>query len=177
MFIPGYALSLVLYPEQNDLPFFSRIALSFVFSIVSVILVVLFIDEVVAMKTTPENIIISIVIFTMIALLIWKTELRIHNMKFNSAFFYRIYEKLKVKLRFIKIKGKNLGKNNNDQTIIKNYNEEPDKKNNDYEFEEIHIIDGNLRGIAPEREQANKKSEEKITFPSLQGESDENHNI
>jgi len=64
----------------------------------------------------------------MIALLIWKTELRIHNMKFNSDFFYRISEKLKVKLRLIKIKGKNLSKNNNDQTIIKNYKEEPDKK-------------------------------------------------
>lgn len=177
MFIPGYALSLVLYPKQNDLPFFSRIALSFVFSIVSVIFVVLFIDEVIAMKTTPENIIISIVIFTIIALLIWKTELRIHNMKFNPASLYRIYEKLKVQFRFIKIKGENPGKSNNDQTTIKNYKEKSDKKNKDYEFEKNHIFDGHLRGIDPEKEQANKKSEEKITFPSLQGESDENLNI
>lgn len=75
MFIPGYAVTLVLYPEKKDLSYVKRIGFSVVFSMISVILLVLFIDEVLAVNTTPINIAASILLFSFFAICIWIVEI------------------------------------------------------------------------------------------------------
>lgn len=68
------------------MPLFRRIALSSVLSIISVILIVLFIDEVLAMRTTPENISVSVLIFTSAGLIIWKTGIKIKSRGLKPGF-------------------------------------------------------------------------------------------
>ncbi|KAF1073529.1 DUF1616 domain-containing protein [Methanogenium sp. MK-MG] len=75
LFIPGYAVTLVFYPEKNEISDVKRIGLSIVFSMISVILLVLFIDVVLAVNTTPLNIVGAILIFSLVAVCIWKAEL------------------------------------------------------------------------------------------------------
>jgi uncharacterized membrane protein len=75
MFVPGFALSLVLFPRWNELSFIGRMAYSAVLSIGSVIVLGLFIDTVLGLDTTPYNIFISIIVFTIFALIIWVFEL------------------------------------------------------------------------------------------------------
>jgi len=75
LFIPGYAITLVLYPRPNELSSLRRITLSVVFSMGSVMLIVLFIDEVLAVNTTPPNIAGAILIFSLFAVAAWKAEL------------------------------------------------------------------------------------------------------
>jgi uncharacterized membrane protein len=79
LFIPGYAVTLVFYPEKNEISDVKRIGLSIVFSIISVILLVLFIDVVLAVNTTPINIVGAILIFSLVAVCIWKAELLFHE--------------------------------------------------------------------------------------------------
>ena len=80
LFIPGYALTLVLYPGPNALSTFHRITLSVVFSMGSVILIVLFLDEMLAVNTTPPNIAGAILIFSLFAVIVWKAELILQKM-------------------------------------------------------------------------------------------------
>ncbi|WOF16353.1 DUF1616 domain-containing protein [Methanoplanus sp. FWC-SCC4] len=75
LFIPGYAITWALFPIREEREFLERIAFSFVLSIVSVILSVLFIDIILGIDTTPENIFITILLLTAIATGIWKLEI------------------------------------------------------------------------------------------------------
>ncbi len=83
LFIPGYATTLALYPGKNEISLFQRIVLSVIFSMALVILIVLFIDEVLALNTTPANITGAILIFSLIALAFWTAE-RIVNGKISK---------------------------------------------------------------------------------------------
>lgn len=74
MFIPGYALTLFLYPQKEDISYVKRIGLAFVLSMISVILLVLFIDEFLAINTTPINIVAAILVFSILVLFAWKVE-------------------------------------------------------------------------------------------------------
>lgn len=88
MFIPGYAITLVLYPQKKEISYVKRIGFSLVLSIISVILLVLFIDEVLAINTTSINIVAAILLFSFLALCIWKGELfyceNISKLNFNN---------------------------------------------------------------------------------------------
>ncbi|WFN35117.1 DUF1616 domain-containing protein [Methanogenium sp. S4BF] len=75
LFIPGYTLTLVLYPGKTEISVIERTGLSIVMSMGSVLLIVLFIDEVLAFNTTPVNIVCAVLIFSFLALCVWKTEL------------------------------------------------------------------------------------------------------
>lgn len=72
--VPGYALVWAFFPKVEDLTFDERIGLMFVLSIAADILVVLFIDLVLHLPTTPWNIFISIFTLTIIAGFIWIIE-------------------------------------------------------------------------------------------------------
>lgn len=74
LFIPGFALTGVLYPQKNEIPFTTRLALSFALSIASVMLVILFSDIYLGIDTTTINIIIILVTFTILLTLIWFIE-------------------------------------------------------------------------------------------------------
>jgi uncharacterized membrane protein len=72
--ILGYVLSWAFFSRNEDLAFMERIAISFVLSMASVILSVLFIDLVLGVDTPPENIAITILAVTGLAVSIWKLE-------------------------------------------------------------------------------------------------------
>jgi uncharacterized membrane protein len=71
LFVPGYALTWALYSTREELDFIERIALSFVLSIVSVMISVLFADIFLGIDVTPPNIVIVITIVTALAALAW----------------------------------------------------------------------------------------------------------
>ena len=75
VFIPGYAFSWALYPRHRDLEFVTRIILSFVLSIVSVMLSVLFADIILGVDVTPANIVIIVTLFTVLASVVWLIQL------------------------------------------------------------------------------------------------------
>ena len=74
LFVPGYALTWALYPTHEELAFIERVALSFVLSIVAVMISVLFADIFLGVDVTPPNIVIIIIIVTAFAALIWLME-------------------------------------------------------------------------------------------------------
>jgi uncharacterized membrane protein len=74
LFIPGFAISLVFYPRSAELRLIERLAYSTVLSIGSVIGLVLFMDVVLGIDTTPENIFIIICGISVVALIIWGCE-------------------------------------------------------------------------------------------------------
>ena len=64
-----------MYPAKNDLSALQRIGLSIVLSMGAVMLIVLFIDEWLAVNSTPANIIAALLIFSLLAVIVWRTEL------------------------------------------------------------------------------------------------------
>ena len=64
-----------MYPAKNDLSAPQRTGLSIVLSVVAVMLIVLFIDEWVAVNSTPANITAALLIFSLLAVIVWRTEL------------------------------------------------------------------------------------------------------
>jgi uncharacterized membrane protein len=74
LFIPGFVVSLVFFPRSTELYLIERLAYSTVLSIGSVIGLVLFMDVVLGIDTTPENIFVIICGFSIIALIIWGCE-------------------------------------------------------------------------------------------------------
>ena len=72
--VPGYALVWALFPKKEELSWEERIALTFVLSIASDILVTLIIDLVFHLPTTPWNIFISLVFFTLICAVVYKLQ-------------------------------------------------------------------------------------------------------
>ena len=73
-FVPGFALSLVIFPRFTDIGIIKRLAYSTVMSIGSVIVLVLFLYAVLRADITPENIIIGITAFSLIAFFGWLLE-------------------------------------------------------------------------------------------------------
>jgi Protein of unknown function (DUF1616) len=64
LFIPGFAFTLALFPRREDISPVERLAFSFVLSISSVLIVVLFIDMALHIPTTAFNIAASLLSFT-----------------------------------------------------------------------------------------------------------------
>ena len=81
-FVPGYAFTLVLFPKKKDLSLTERLGFSGAFSIVIDVLLVLFIDVVLKIPTTPQNIFISLSLFTLTCLAIWGIETFVLSKRF-----------------------------------------------------------------------------------------------
>ncbi len=75
LFVPGYALTLALFPRWKELDFIERIGFACVLSIVTVMLSTLFIDLVLHVPTTALNIIAALLTLTALALFIWRVEI------------------------------------------------------------------------------------------------------
>jgi uncharacterized membrane protein len=71
LFIPGFFLSLVIFPRLSEIRIFERLVYSFVLSIGSVIVYVLFMDVVLGIDTTSFNIFIILVGFSLVLSAIW----------------------------------------------------------------------------------------------------------
>ena len=74
-FVPGYAITLVLFPKRNELSPVERLGFAGALSIIVDILTVLFIDLILHIPTTPLNILLSIIMLTTVALIVWRVEL------------------------------------------------------------------------------------------------------
>ena len=74
-FVPGYAVLLVLFPEREELSLVERIALSGVFSVVVVVFMALLMDVGFGIDTTALNVFLSLAIFTLLMIVVWKLEL------------------------------------------------------------------------------------------------------
>ena len=90
LFVPGFVLSLVLFPRFTDMGVIQRLAYSTVLSISSVISLVLFMDVVLGVDTTPQNISLGIGIFSALMLLIWLCEI----WYLSSTLPARVHEKV-----------------------------------------------------------------------------------
>jgi len=75
LFVPGFVLSLALYPRFTDLGLIQRLAYSTVLSISSVISLVLFMDVVLGVDTTSQHISFGLGVFTASLLVIWLCEI------------------------------------------------------------------------------------------------------
>ncbi|MDF2955618.1 MAG: putative membrane protein [Candidatus Alkanophagales archaeon MCA70_species_2] len=75
LFVPGYALTLALFPRKEEITLIERVGFAGVLSIVADILTTLFIDLVLGIPTTAINIVIALLCLTALALLIWRLEL------------------------------------------------------------------------------------------------------
>lgn len=84
LIVPGYAILYVLFPRGLDMPSLDRLILSGTVSIGTVITAVLVMDFVVGIDTTPGNIFLFLVIVTVLALVLWRTELYLLSSR-NSA--------------------------------------------------------------------------------------------
>jgi hypothetical protein len=73
-FIPGFALSLVLFPRSTDLSSIDRLVYSIVLSISSSIVLVVFMDIVLGSLVTLENITLVVGVFSVILLVCWACE-------------------------------------------------------------------------------------------------------
>ena len=76
LFIPGYAFILALYPGKKELGLTERIALSAVMSIAITLVSALFLDLALGLDYTGENMIYSLVIFSVICLFIWIIKIK-----------------------------------------------------------------------------------------------------
>jgi hypothetical protein len=74
LFLPGFNLSLIFFPRWSDLNIIDRLVYSTVLSISSVIALVLFMDVVLGVNTTPRNITLFICVFSLGVLLVWWCE-------------------------------------------------------------------------------------------------------
>ena len=94
LFVPGFVISLVLFPRFTDIGLVERLAYSMVLSIGSVIAAVLFMDVFLGVDTTPQNISLGLGLFSAILLVVWLCEIwylmsnlseRVHR-KFSGRF-------------------------------------------------------------------------------------------
>ena len=84
LFIPGFALSLVIFPRSTDLSITDRIVYSTVMSISSGIASVVFMDIVLGIGRTLENFILVIGNFSVLAFLFWSGERYYLNRQFKK---------------------------------------------------------------------------------------------
>jgi hypothetical protein len=74
VFIPGFALSLVIFPRSGSLRVIDRLVYSVVLSVSASIALVLFMEGVLKLDTTPENITLVIGVFSGLLLMVWLCE-------------------------------------------------------------------------------------------------------
>jgi hypothetical protein len=74
LFLPGFCLSLLYYPRATDLSFLERLVYSAVLSIGSVMVLVLFMEFILGVNTTPRNIALFICVLSFLCLLVWWGE-------------------------------------------------------------------------------------------------------
>jgi len=74
LFVPGFVLSLIIFPGFKDVEIIKRLAYSMVLGIGSVIALVLFMAVVPGVNTQPENIFIVIAVFSFFLFLAWLCE-------------------------------------------------------------------------------------------------------
>ena len=97
LFIPGFIITLVYFPRLTDIGIIQRLAYSTVMSIGSVIALVLFMDVVLGVDSTPGNIITGIGVFSGLMLILWFFELLYLKSRFKKNLEPRIvadYEEL-----------------------------------------------------------------------------------
>lgn len=71
LFIPGFILSMVLFPRFSDLRIIERLVYSMVLSVGSVLVLVLFMDVLLGMDTTPMNIVLVLIGVSLILINTW----------------------------------------------------------------------------------------------------------
>ena len=71
VFIPGCAISFVFYPRISDISLVTRIVYSAVISVGITICAILFLDLFLGVDSTPVNSTIILIVFSLIACLIW----------------------------------------------------------------------------------------------------------
>ena len=74
LFLPGFTISLVYFPRLTDLSFIERLVYSTVLSIGSVMVLVLFMEFVLGVNTTPRNITLFICLLCELAIALWWCE-------------------------------------------------------------------------------------------------------
>ena len=74
LFLPGFTLSLVYFPRFTDLSLIDRLVYSAVLSIGSVMVLVLFMEFVLGVNTTPRNITLFICVLCELMLALWWCE-------------------------------------------------------------------------------------------------------
>ncbi|HDS45789.1 MAG TPA: DUF1616 domain-containing protein [Methanomicrobia archaeon] len=75
LLVPGYALTLALFPQKDDLGVVERLGFAGALSIVAALLTTLFIDLALHIPTTAVNIVLALLTLTGAALLLWRLEL------------------------------------------------------------------------------------------------------
>ena len=84
LFIPGFALSLVIFPRLTDLSIFDRLVYSAVLSIMSDIALVLFMGFVPGLEPTLENFTLVVCVFSAGVLMFWLCERWYLNRRFKN---------------------------------------------------------------------------------------------
>ncbi len=74
LLVPGFALSLVIFPRPASLSIIDRLVYSTVLGISSGIAIMLFMDVVPGLDTTPANLILVIGVFSVLLLMFWGCE-------------------------------------------------------------------------------------------------------
>lgn len=75
LFVPGFFLTWVFYPKKESVSFIERLAYSFVLSIASSVLAVLFLDMGLGVDTSPRNIVLVILCLVCLSIILWRLEL------------------------------------------------------------------------------------------------------
>ena len=72
--IPGFALSLVIFPRLTDMGILDRLVYSAVLGITTAIAFVVFMDLVPGLELTLENLTLIVGVFSAVALIFWLCE-------------------------------------------------------------------------------------------------------
>lgn len=76
LFLPGFALTLVYFPEKTDLDIPDRLVLSGILSIGLVIFTGITMDVVLGVDTTPRNIALAVSAAVVLMLILWRLSLK-----------------------------------------------------------------------------------------------------
>ena len=90
LFIPGFVITFIFFPRQADIGIVQRLAYAAVLSIGSVIALVLFMNVVLDVDTTPWNIGLGIAVFSVIMFFVWLGELWFLKSRFSKYYKSRI---------------------------------------------------------------------------------------
>ncbi len=73
-FIPGYAITLALFPKKDDLTLIERIGFAGILSILADILTALIMDVILNIPLTGFNIFLALLTLTFIMFVVWRVE-------------------------------------------------------------------------------------------------------
>ena len=90
LFLPGFVITFIFFPRRADIGMVQRLAYAAVLSIGSVIALVLFMDVVLGVDTTPRNIGLGIAVFSVLMFFVWIGELWFLKSRFSKYFEPRI---------------------------------------------------------------------------------------